>query len=271
MSLREPAHKSENSQLKKLDNEPAFTSTVSKEYWNSAAIMFVYNSNRASKIDHSIEHTNRIIQAFIKHQFNWESDLMKLLEQRPLMRKEIVQHYCLIKEIYENRKNMLILSVELIQSWHRVLMDHIIPNKGQFRTDDSFSHQHIFIEAQNVPKMMESMVRQYNEYKTQNKQSPYALAAWLSHAFLCIQPFSDGNGRISRILENYVMFSYSFPCPISLTDPEEYHQALSLADKDFVNGRNTSLLAHVILKNSHSIYHNYLFNKSMEKEFLSSK
>ncbi|KAF2071670.1 hypothetical protein CYY_007024 [Polysphondylium violaceum] len=266
---REPAHRIENSQLKKLDNEPAFKVIVNKEYWNSAAILFVYHSNRLSKLDHSITHTTRIINSFVKHQFNCESDIIKILEQKPLMRREIIQHYCLMKEIFEGIKKYMLLSVELIQSWHRVLMDHIITNKGQYRAEEIVSENHIFIECQQIPKMMDSLVRQYNEYRAQSKQSPYALAAWLSHSFLCINPFSDGNGRLSRILENYVLFSYGFPCPVSCPthDHEEYQQALSLADRDFVNGRNTSLLAHVILKNSNSIYNNYLLNKILENEF----
>ncbi|KAM9988839.1 hypothetical protein ACTFIY_004885 [Dictyostelium cf. discoideum] len=179
-----------------------------------------------------------------------------------LKTREIVQHYIVLKEIFHfSKRHDTLLTVDSIKKWHSMLMKGIIGNHGVYREEDVFAGQRIFISPELIEKTMFELVRKYNQYRPVTKSSPYAVSAWLSHAFVSIHPFIDGNGRMGRILANYVMFSYGFPFPVPISaDNCEYLKSLRLADRDYENGKDTSNLALIFLDSSHSIYNNYLSN-----------
>lgn len=60
---------------------------------------------------------------------------------------------------------------------------------------------------------------------------PLTLAAMLHYKFVRIHPFDDGNGRISRLLMNYVLLKHNLP-PVVIKSKEksDYLSALHLAD-----------------------------------------
>lgn len=73
------------------------------------------------------------------------------------------------------------------------------------------------------------------------------VSAWLAD----IHPFEDGNGRVSRLLANYVLFRNGWPCLIVRAGPdrERYYDALASSDGGdigplfglFVDGLNRTL------------------------------
>ncbi len=69
-----------------------------------------------------------------------------------------------------------------------------------------------------------------------NELHPIALAAILHYKFVCIHPFDDGNGRISRLLMNYVLLKHNLPPVIVKTsDKKNYLFALNQADSGDIN------------------------------------
>lgn len=84
--------------------------------------------------------------------------------------------------------------------------------------------------AETPIKMGELMIW-YRQQEEEGKLHPVELAALLHYKFVCIHPFDDGNGRISRLLMNYVLLRNGFPPVIIKSDDKKnYLHALHLAD-----------------------------------------
>ncbi len=76
-------------------------------------------------------------------------------------------------------------------------------------------------------KMRELMVW-FNENQD---TSPLILAAEFHHKFILIHPFDDGNGRVSRLLVNYILMKNGLPAiVIKKEHKKEYLLSLRLAD-----------------------------------------
>ncbi len=62
---------------------------------------------------------------------------------------------------------------------------------------------HVFPNYPEVPKLMEELIGWYNE----NKEliHPVELAAKFHTKFTTVHPFADGNGRMARLLMNYIL------------------------------------------------------------------
>jgi len=76
---------------------------------------------------------------------------------------------------------------------------------------------------------MQELVTWYNENSI--KEHPLLLAALLHYRFVRIHPFDDGNGRIARLLMNYVLLRNQLPLVvIKSTEKKAYLFALNQAD-----------------------------------------
>ena len=66
--------------------------------------------------------------------------------------------------------------------------------------------------------------------KNKSKMHPVELAALVHLKFVTIHPFSDGNGRISRIMMNFVLHKRGYPMlDIPYTGRDSYYNALQRA------------------------------------------
>jgi Fic family protein len=85
-----------------------------------------------------------------------------------------------------------------------------------------------YAEPFEVPLKMKELVDWYNATKDEH---PLVLAAFLHYKFVCIHPFDDGNGRVSRLLMNYHLMKNNFPpLIIKSEDKKKYLYALNQAD-----------------------------------------
>ena len=71
---------------------------------------------------------------------------------------------------------------------------------------------------------------------SESKVHPIETASFLHHKFVAIHPFSDGNGRVARLLTNLYLISRGFP-PIVLKkeDRGKYYKYLRAADAGNLN------------------------------------
>ncbi len=80
-----------------------------------------------------------------------------------------------------------------------------------------------------TPIEMEKMVSWYR--KEQVSMDPLIIAALLHYRFVRIHPFGDGNGRISRLLMNYVLLRKGYP-PVVIKSKDKSNYLLALRQAD---------------------------------------
>jgi len=87
-----------------------------------------------------------------------------------------------------------------------------------------------------VPKEeLEDYLKDFiNWYKNnKNKFKPLVLAAIIHNQFEHIHPFQDGNGRVGRLLLNYILLKRGYPpINIKLEDRQEYYKTLQEYSKN---------------------------------------
>ncbi len=86
-----------------------------------------------------------------------------------------------------------------------------------------------YAEPFEVPAKMQELMDWYHDEK--NSLHPITLASIFHHKFVLIHPFDDGNGRISRLMMNYILLRLGYPpIVIKSMDKIKYLNALRLAD-----------------------------------------
>jgi Fic family protein len=76
-------------------------------------------------------------------------------------------------------------------------------------------------------------------HQSKEKFHPVELAARFHHKFVAIHPFQDGNGRVSRLIMNFILMKAGYPTAIIRQEERiDYYEALEEADRgnddDFV-------------------------------------
>ena len=99
------------------------------------------------------------------------------------------------------------------------------PNSVRLQNGTIFN----YASPDETPIKMGELIDWYRE--EEEKIHPVTLAAMLHYKFVCIHPFDDGNGRISRLLMNYVLLQNNLPpVIIKSADKKNYLFALNRAD-----------------------------------------
>jgi len=141
---------------------------------------------------------------------------IKVKNQRDL--KEIINYAkarTIINEKY-NKGNLL--TIKFILELHNILLTGIVRGKlkGHFREKqnvikDSSTNDIIYLppEWSEVKKLMKDLVAWTNNSLLDQK-SPLVIAAIFHYQFVTIHPFLDGNGRLARLLSNFILLSNNY-------------------------------------------------------------
>lgn len=78
-----------------------------------------------------------------------------------------------------------------------------------------------YASVEETPSLMSDLVCWYNEEEKKGELLPIELAALLHYKYIRIHPFEDGNGRIARLLVNYVLYKYDYPMIIIKSDDKK--------------------------------------------------
>ncbi|MFH1127100.1 MAG: Fic family protein [archaeon] len=130
--------------------------------------------------------------------------------KRPLSDiKETEAHKKVFSEMLEYNKD---LSLQIVLRWHKNLFGATKPEiAGKLR-----QHQVAIFGSRFIPPFpaeIYPLINEFFNWYTRNRDNIPAveLAALVHHKFVTIHPFGDGNGRISRLMMNFVLKKKDYP------------------------------------------------------------
>jgi Fic family protein len=129
------------------------------------------------------------------------------------------------------------LSEGLIKDFHAILFQGVRNldfQAGEYKKKENHvltlsGEIHHFTPYILVPQMMEQLIQWYSDHK---EKHPVEIAAFCHHRFVAIHPFPDGNGRVGRLVMNYILMKNGFPPAIVRNENrQDYYLALERADQ----------------------------------------
>lgn len=101
------------------------------------------------------------------------------------------------------------------------------PNSVITATGEKFE----YAAPEETPALMADLVQWYNEEENRGQMSPIELATLFHYRYIRIHPFEDGNGRVSRLMVNYILCRHGYPMiVVKSADKENYLIALNRCD-----------------------------------------
>ena len=101
------------------------------------------------------------------------------------------------------------------------------PNSVITRYGDRFE----YASPEETPSLMADLVDWYNQAEQEGKLSPVELAALFHYRYIRIHPFEDGNGRIARLMMNFILTRHDYPMVVVRSRKKsEYLEALHQTD-----------------------------------------
>ncbi len=158
----------------------------------------VYNSNAIENSTLTLKETEKIL---MEHEISRDLNLREVFEAKNLAR--------IFK--YLKDRNKLELNIDLMLFIHKMLLENINLNiSGRFRNNNEYVRvgTHIGSNPDKIASLIGELLVNYtsnhNKYFL-DKISEFHLE------FESIHPFNDGNGRIGRVLINFMLSNLGFP------------------------------------------------------------
>ncbi|QFQ13544.1 Fic family protein [Pseudoprevotella muciniphila] len=101
------------------------------------------------------------------------------------------------------------------------------PNSVITQTGERFE----YASPEETPSLMTDLINWYREAEESGKYTLAEMCALFHYRYIRIHPFEDGNGRIARLLVNYILAKHDYPMiVVKSSDKENYLNALSTCD-----------------------------------------
>lgn len=174
----------------------------------------VYNSNAIENSTLSLEETEKILL---------QINLDRYISERELFE---AKNLARVVAYIQQRAKEQGLTLEVMLHLHKMLLTGIRDDvAGRFRQDNEFVRVGSHI-APNPKEIIERLNRMLVEYNARQPESIIKRIAKLHLSFEYTHPFIDGNGRIGRVLNNYLLIREGFvPINIKFIDRAKYYDA----------------------------------------------
>ncbi len=180
----------------------------------------VYNSNAIENSTLTLEETEKILL---------QIDLDRFISEREIFE---AKNLAKVVSYIDKRAKEQELTLEVILLLHKMLISNIRDDiAGRFRKNGEFVRvgNHIAPNPKEITDRLEKMLSDYN---ATNYKNIIERIAKLHLSFEYTHPFIDGNGRIGRVINNYLLIREGFvPINIKFIDREKYYDAFREFDK----------------------------------------
>ncbi|MBS3095306.1 Fic family protein [Candidatus Woesearchaeota archaeon] len=183
------------------------------------AIAFTYNTNAIEGSTITLEETREIIH----DKFAPNKSLRDI--------KETEAHGRVFLAILDKKEK---ITKGLLLKWHEDIFGDVKPDiSGKFRDYLVRVGPYLAPDWQDVEDMMKKLIAFINE--NLGKMNTIELAARSHYRFEKIHPFGDGNGRIGRLLMNYIIWHTGYPMLIiEYKKRKSYYNALQGDEERFL-------------------------------------
>jgi len=188
--------------------------SIEKKEMEHFAIKFTYSTNKIEGSTLTLRETAELLEKGITP------------SRRPI---EDIKETELHKEVfYEMLNYKMKITLPTVLHWHKKLFQQTKKDAaGRIRDHPVGITGSKFIPPYAIE--LDILLREFFEWYNQNKNRlhPVHLAALIHLKFVTIHPFGDGNGRISRLLTNYVLNKNNYPMlVINYSERNSYYNAL---------------------------------------------
>ena len=187
---------------------------LDKNEWHLFTEEFVYNTNAIEGSTVQLGEVKEIIE-----------------KQKTPKNHDEIESKNVAKAMEFIRKTKQDLSLELIKKLHRICFEGTKSFAGQFRNVEVVIRNgkgevvHTGAPSAQLKSALDDMVSWHEINK--KKFKPLVLAAIIHNQFEHIHPFQDGNGRVGRLLLNFILLKNKHPpVNILLEDRAEYYNSL---------------------------------------------
>ena len=203
----------------------------------------VYNSNAIENSTLTLEETEKILL---------QIDLDRFISERELFE---AKNLARVVSYIDKRAKEQELGLEVILLLHKMLISNLRDDvAGRFRKDNEFVRvgNHI---APNPKEIIERIEKMLAEYNAASHENIIKRIARLHLTFEYTHPFVDGNGRIGRVINNYLLIREGFvPINIKFIDRKKYYEAF----EEFDGKGTTAIMEEIVGKALTNSYHKRL-------------
>ncbi|XP_066278755.1 protein adenylyltransferase Fic-like isoform X1 [Branchiostoma lanceolatum] len=241
-------------QYKELAPETKMKTYMESSFQADMLAKFIYDSNEFEGAGLDNVETTHIVLSLVNARTAALEEKANGLGNKSMQHLEVVNHYMAINQAFTSVQHPL--TEQKLLQLHKTLMNGVDDTAGQLRTQEVHAGDgHSYPSAHLVPETLTTILNQFNNLYNRTDVTMYAKAAFLKFKFVQLHPFMDGNGRLSRILMNWVLRLQGLPFVVSITNnghkkaKNHYMQALKNADKNRAKGHVAFLIQYCTRKN----------------------
>jgi len=147
------------------------------------------------------------------------------------------------------------LTEDLLKHWHYLMLEFTSEKAGEYKTEDNWIQQRdrdgnvsvrfVPVRAKDTEDAMSQLFTAYREARQDSDILDLFAAFAFVLDFLCIHPFADGNGRVSRLLTDMLLLKMGFTVGLYVSVDKkiednlaEYYDALYRSSEGWHQNKN---------------------------------